>query len=139
MSKARICRIFNSQKGKLSKKALSVICSAAIGLAGLSGILPAAAETGEGAVKQAEFADNTILFESDYNGVTDYSSYRSDYQVDWGRSLAGNAFPQNIDGNGYIAYTQNSNTLGVIRLVMIIKPIQSAIIIMLKQYRAEPM
>ena len=116
MSKARICRIFNSQKGKLSKKALSVICSAAIGLAGLSGILPAAAETGEGAVKQAEFADNTILFESDYNGVTDYSSYRSDYWVGWGKALAGNAFTQNINGNGYISYTQNNMHMGVIRL-----------------------
>ena len=116
MSKARICSIFNSQKGKLSKKALAVACSAAIGLAGLSGILPAVADTDEGTIKQAEFAESTVLFESDYDDVPDYASHRDDYGVDWGRSLAGNAFTQNIDGNGYIAYTQNSNTLGVIRL-----------------------
>ena len=115
MSKARICRIFNS-KGKLSKKALAVACSAAIGLAGLSGILPAVAGTDEGTAKQAEFAESTVLFESNYDEVPDYAIHRDDYQVDWGRSLAGNAFTQNIDGNGYIAYTQNSNTLGVIRL-----------------------
>jgi len=57
-----------------------------------------------------------VLFESDYSDVTDYSSHRNDYYVDWGQSLAGNVFTQNIDGNGYIAYTQNTNSLGVIRL-----------------------
>ena len=57
-----------------------------------------------------------VLFESNYDEVTDYASHRTDYGVRWGHALAGNVFPQNIDGNGYLAYTQNTNTLGVIRL-----------------------
>lgn len=116
MSKANFHE-FLIPRGRLFKKGLAVFSSAAIALTALCGSLSLAAEDETApAAQTVEFAEEAVLFESNYDTVTDYSSYRGDYWVGWGRELAGNAFPQNVEGNGYIAYTQNNMHLGVIRL-----------------------
>ena len=117
MSKANFHE-FLIPRGRLFKKGLAVFSSAAIALTAVCGSLSLAAEDETApAAQTAEFAEETVLFESDYNGVTDWDGYSAtSYNADWCTSLAGNAFPRVVDGNGYISYTQNSNTLGVIRL-----------------------
>ena len=61
-------------------------------------------------------SDDT-LFENNYDDVTNWSGYSAtSFDACWSKALAGNAFPRVVDGNGYISYTQNTNTLGVIRL-----------------------
>lgn len=72
--------------------------------------LTASAETNE---------EETVLFESNYNDVTNYGGHSKDggYNTKWYPELAGQVFPQkDADGNGYLAHTQSDNTLGVIRL-----------------------
>ena len=78
-------------------------------------IINATADSGEQASGTAP--DSELIYESDYNDVTNWDGYSTtSYNANWSNSLAGNAFPRVVDGNGYISYTQNSFTLGVIRL-----------------------
>ena len=107
--------MFKRKTGKL----LTGICSTALAFSMVFTTAPMtfASSVEDSGTKTVEYAESTVLFESDYNDVPDYATNRSSpWSATWSTLLAGNAFPQNIDGNGYISYTQNNMHLGVIRL-----------------------
>ena len=78
-------------------------------------IINATADGGEQSAGST--SDLQLIYESNYNDVTNWEGYSAtSYDLGWSKKLAGNAFPRVVDGNGYISYTQNTHTLGVIRL-----------------------
>lgn len=117
MSKAQLYEIFGTPRQKI-KKALAIVSSAAIALTAVCGTSSAiAAEETTSTVKTAEFAQESVLFESNYDDVTNYTGYgENKYYVGWNNALAGNTFPRVVEENGFISYTQSTMHLGVIRL-----------------------
>lgn len=117
MSKAQLYEIFGTPRQKI-KKALAIVSSAAIALTAVCGTSSAiAAEETTSTVKTAEFAQESVLFESNYDDATNYTGYgENKYYVGWNNALAGNTFPRVVEENGFISYTQSTMHLGVIRL-----------------------
>ena len=107
--------MFKRKTGKL----LTGICSTALAFSMVFTTAPMtfASSVEDSGTKTVEYAESTVLYESDYNGVTNYGDYgENKYYVGWNNALAGNTFPRVVDGNGFISYTQSTMHLGVIRL-----------------------
>ena len=105
--------MFKRKTGKL----LTGICSTALAFSMVFTTAPMtfASSVEDSGTKTVEYAESTVLFESDYNDVPDYATNRSSpWSATWSTLLAGNAFPHNIDGNGFISYTQNHHKCGYI-------------------------
>ena len=99
------------------KRSIAVLMAAALAFT-MQGSMGFSAEA-EGTATTETMAVEEVLFESNYDGVTHYDNCpdgAKENNTDWYRILAGQLFTQKIDGNGYLEYTQSSNTLGVIRL-----------------------
>ena len=118
MSKANFHE-FLIPRGRLFKKGLAVFSSAAIALTAVCGSLSLAAEDETASAAQtAEFAEETVLFESDYGNVTDWSAYDDETKNDasWCTKISGNLFPKKETDNGCLIYTQSSMAFGLLRL-----------------------
>ena len=118
MSKANFHE-FLIPRGRLFKKGLAVFSSAAIALTAVCGSLSLAAEDETApAAQTAEFAEETVLFESDYGNVTDWSAYDDETKNDasWCTKISGNLFPKKETDNGCLIYTQSSMAFGLLRL-----------------------